>query len=414
MISRYSVFHLLLNQSRPTITNLRFCSHQIKKSSFYNRRIPAQSILQQELLLKPPEDVPYSKILRVSVVGDPNAGKSTLVNQIVGWKTCAVSSKVHTTRKNTKSVLMDGSTQIVFLDTPGLIGLQEKKQHKLESSLLIDPEKSLIEADLVVVLHDVTNKWTRDKLSKKVLRLLYLYPEKESILVLNKVDALKDKRLLLELMSNLTENMVDGKMLQTKPVPSKMKFLKNKHHPVRLPETRATPEIHSEEEEFDFSKENLTEKQVEIVIQDKTGWHKFSRVFMISALKNDGLVEVKDYLLAAARPGRWLFHSSLVTDQDPYEIAIATVREKLLNTLPDEIPYNVNISVEFWEFAMSGVLKIVMRLDCPKSNISRIIVGGKGRRVAAIAKETEQDFRNIFRCDVRLILNVLPHFTHDI
>lgn len=144
-----------------------------------------------------------------------------------------------------------------------------------------------------MVLHDVTNKWTRDKLSKKVLRLLYLYPEKESILVLNKVDALKDKRLLLELMSNLTENMVDGKMLQTKPVPSKMKFLKNKHHPVRLPETRATPEIHSEEEEFDFSKENLTEKQVEIVIQDKTGWHKFSRVFMISALKNDGLVEVK-------------------------------------------------------------------------------------------------------------------------
>lgn len=138
----------------------------------------------------------------------------------------------------------------------------------------------------------------------------------------------------------------------------------------------------------------------------------------------------QDYLLAAARPGRWLFHSSLVTDQDPYEIAIATVREKLLNTLPDEIPYNVNISVEFWEFAMSGksytrfsqvlilqsvfilgVLKIVMRLDCPKSNISRIIVGGKGRRVAAIAKETEQDFRNIFRCDVRLILNVLPHFT---
>jgi len=133
MISRYSVFHLLLNQSRPTITNLRFCSHQIKKSSFYNRRIPAQSILQQELLLKPPEDVPYSKILRVSVVGDPNAGKSTLVNQIVGWKTCAVSSKVHTTRKNTKSVLMDGSTQIVFLDTPGLIGLQEKKQLSLHN-----------------------------------------------------------------------------------------------------------------------------------------------------------------------------------------------------------------------------------------------------------------------------------------
>lgn len=50
-----------------------------------------------------------------------------------------------------------------------------------------------------------------------------------------------------------------------------------------------------------------------------------------------------------------------------------------------------------------------MRLDCPKANISRIIVGGKGKRVAAIAREIEQDFRNLFRCDVRLVLNVLPH-----
>ena len=57
---------------------------------------------------------------------------------------------------------------------------------------------------------------------------------------------------------------------------------------------------------------------------------------------------------------------------------------------------------------MLGVLKIVMRLDCPKVNISRIIVGAQGKRIGAIAKETAQDFRNIFRCDVRLFLNVYP------
>ena len=85
-------------------------------------------MLQNELILKPPENVPYSKLLQVAIIGDPNAGKSTLVNQLVGWKTCAVSSKVHTTRKTSKSVLMDGSTQVVFLDTPGLVGLGEKNQ----------------------------------------------------------------------------------------------------------------------------------------------------------------------------------------------------------------------------------------------------------------------------------------------
>lgn len=409
--SKFSTFHLLVNQSRSLTLNLRFCSYQVTKSSSYDRRIPAQSMLQNELILKPPENVPYSKLLQVAIIGDPNAGKSTLVNQLVGWKTCAVSSKVHTTRKTSKSVLMDGSTQVVFLDTPGLVGLGEKNQHKLESSLLIDPEKSLLEADLVIVLQDVANKWTRDKLSKKVLRLLHLYPEKESILVLNKVDALKDKKLMLEMIKNLTESVVDGQSLTTKPAPSKLSFHKNKRQSTALQETKAAPAIPSDQEKFSLPNGNLTEKQVELLIKDKTGWPKFSRVFMTSALKDDGLAEVKDYLLSAAQPGRWLFHSSLVTDQDPYEIAIATVREKLLNTLPDEIPYNVSISIEFWEFAPSGVLKIIMRLDCPKANISRIIVGGKGRRVAAIAKETEQDFRNIFRCDVRLVLNVLPLFT---
>jgi len=412
LISRFSGFQLLGNQSsfifpKPVTFSLRFCSNNLSRRNSFNRRIPAQSVLQKELVLKPPENVPYSKLLLVSVIGDPNAGKSTIVNQLVGWKTCAVSSKVHTTRKNSKSILMDGSTQVVFLDTPGLVGLEEKNQHKLESSLLIDPERSLLEADLVIVLHDAANKWTRDKLSKKVLRLLHLYPEKESILVLNKVDALKDKKLLLELVKNLTESVVDGQTLKTRPIPSKLSFHKNKYQSSSVQEIEVAPEVSSGE--VNLSNANLTEKQVEHIIQDKIGWPKFSRVFMTSALNNDGLAEVKNYLLTAARPGRWLFNSSLVTDQDPNEIAIATVREKLLNTLPDEIPYKIKISVEFWEFAPSGILKVVMRLDCPKANISRIIVGGKGKRVAAIAREIEQDFRNLFRCDVRLVLNVLPH-----
>lgn len=133
LISRFSGFQLLGNQSsfifpKPVTFSLRFCSNNLSRRNSFNRRIPAQSVLQKELVLKPPENVPYSKLLLVSVIGDPNAGKSTIVNQLVGWKTCAVSSKVHTTRKNSKSILMDGSTQVVFLDTPGLVGLEEKNQ----------------------------------------------------------------------------------------------------------------------------------------------------------------------------------------------------------------------------------------------------------------------------------------------
>merc|ERR1712071_13484 len=414
MIPRFSLFQLLVVQGRPRVQssnlnqqfNLSLFTYRNISNHVYNRRIPVQSALQKELIHKSPESVPSSKLLQVSVIGDPNAGKSTLVNQLVGWKTCAVSSKVHTTRKMSRSILMDddNSTQVVFLDTPGLVGVSEKNQHKLEASLLIDPEKSLIKADLLMVLQDVGNKWTRHRLSKKVLRLLHLYPEKESILVLNKVDVLKDKKLLLELIKNLTESVVDGKSLETAPVPSKF-FRHSRGNKTKL---MTQPENEFKEDNVQLLNENLTEKQVEQIIQDKSGWPNFSRVFIISALNNDGLADVKEYLFDKAQPARWLFHPSVVTDQDPHEMAIATVREKLLNILANEIPYNIDVSIDFWEVDPSGVLKIVMRLDCPKVNISRIIVGAQGKRIGAIAKETAQDFRNIFRCDVRLFLNVYP------
>jgi len=138
MIPRFSLFQLLVIQGRPRVQssnlnqqfNLSLFTYRNISNHVYNRRIPVQSALQKELIHKSPESVPSSKLLQVSVIGDPNAGKSTLVNQLVGWKTCAVSSKVHTTRKMSRSILMDddNSTQVVFLDTPGLVGVSEKNQ----------------------------------------------------------------------------------------------------------------------------------------------------------------------------------------------------------------------------------------------------------------------------------------------
>ena len=105
------------------------------------------------------------------------------------------------------------------------------------------------------------------------------------------MDALKDKKLLLELVKNLTESVVDGQTLKTRPVPSKLSFHKNKYQSSSVQEIEVAPEVSSGE--VNLSNANLTEKQVEHIIQDKIGWPKFSRVFMTSALNNDGLAEVK-------------------------------------------------------------------------------------------------------------------------
>lgn len=149
-------------------------------------------------------------------------------------------------------------------------------RHKLESSFLIDPEKALAQANLLLVLHDVSNRWTRGSLSPKILRLLHLYPEKESILVLNKIDLLKEKRLLLTLTTKLSEGIIGGN------VASPNKF-DNRLNPQKCDVVKEDPSC---------TNSLITEKEVAKKIEGKIGWPQFSNVFMISAIDGDGVADI--------------------------------------------------------------------------------------------------------------------------
>ena len=86
------------------------------------------------------------------IAGIPNAGKSTLVNKLVGGNACPHSKKAHTTRFSTRAVLTEGDIQLVFSDTPGVVKPKEVKKFKLEQSLVSNPVESAKSADLIVVL----------------------------------------------------------------------------------------------------------------------------------------------------------------------------------------------------------------------------------------------------------------------
>jgi GTPase Era involved in 16S rRNA processing len=143
------------------------------------------------------------------------------------------------------------------------------------------------------VLHDVGNKWTRGSLNPALLRLLHLYPNKESILVLNKIDIIKEKRLLLKLTSQLTEGMIDGQAIITTPTPSKLRWPGKK--PVTNGQAVVTPVVQ-------HLSSNLTEQQVGEEIKGKIGWPRFKRVFMISALDGDGVSDIMVYILTFSKP----------------------------------------------------------------------------------------------------------------
>ena len=125
----------------------------------------------------------------VAVVGAPNAGKSTIVNALVGQKVAIVSPKAQTTRTRLMGVAMDGETQIVLIDTPGIFA----PTRRLDRAMVAAAWGSLEEAEAILVMVDAAAKLTGRV--ERVLEGIANRPEKK-YLVLNKVDLTRKDKLL--------------------------------------------------------------------------------------------------------------------------------------------------------------------------------------------------------------------------
>src|SRR5215813_5480868 len=131
----------------------------------------------------------------VALTGRPNAGKSTLLNRILGQKVSIVSAKPQTTRNRIVGILNDEKRgQIAFLDTPGI----HRPLHKLNVRMMDHVRSSLSEADVVALIVDATEPFGKG--DQYVVDMLREQKEKEQkakrFAILNKIDLVKKNRLL--------------------------------------------------------------------------------------------------------------------------------------------------------------------------------------------------------------------------
>lgn len=128
----------------------------------------------------------------VNIVGNPNVGKSTLMNDLVGEKISIITSKAQTTRHRIMGIVNTPDYQIVFSDTPGVL----KPKYKLQESMLGFSEGALTDADILLYVTDVVedpekNKEFLDRVAQETIPVL---------LVINKIDLLKGDTELQELV----------------------------------------------------------------------------------------------------------------------------------------------------------------------------------------------------------------------
>jgi GTP-binding protein Era len=126
----------------------------------------------------------------VALVGAPNAGKSTLLNSLVGAKVSIVTHKVQTTRSRIRAIAIEDSSQIVFVDTPGIF----KPKRRLERAMVAAAWTGAKDADEVVLLYDASRRGI-DADTRLIIDGLK-ERDRQAILALNKIDLVKREALL--------------------------------------------------------------------------------------------------------------------------------------------------------------------------------------------------------------------------
>lgn len=266
---------------------------------------------------------------------------------------------------------MKNNSQVVVFDTPGLVTSQEMKKHKLDSEFISSCRHSIQNSSLIGVLQDVSNHWTRNELHPIILDLLEEFNKKNSFLIINKIDKLRSKRVLLDIVKSLT---CDNLSLNRN-------FRKSIRNRKEAEPSKSPPE-------------------------KPVGWPNFSNVFMVSALNGDGVEGVLDYIESNAQFQPWEYRKNEFTNQKPEDLIEDFVRARLLDYLPQEIPYLLKCQLEYFSNENNKIYASVI-VVCPNDRIEKLLCGVSNGKLKQITDRVTSDLIESFRVPISLTISTV-------
>ncbi|MFZ0311397.1 MAG: GTPase Era [Candidatus Korobacteraceae bacterium] len=284
----------------------------------------------------------------VSIIGRPNAGKSTLLNALVGEKLAIVTRKPQTTRNRIQGIINierkkptqakeawvghpRPAGQIVLVDTPGI----HKPINSLNRRMMKEVYDALEGCDLLLLIVDATAKFgTGDQFALDIAKK----SGQPCILLLNKIDALDKQKLL--------------------PLIAEYKSL-----------------------------------------------HDFAEVIPISALKRDGLDMLLDTVVRALPDGPRYFPKDQLTDQPERFLVAELIREQVLLTTEQEVPYSTTVLIEQYEEG-ARLTRIAAAIYCEREGQKAILIGKQGAALKKIGTAARLQIEKLLNTKVFLELFV--------
>lgn len=250
------------------------------------------------------------------------------------------------------------------------------KKYRLDDKFVSACRHSIQNANIVGVIHDVSNHWTRGSLDPLILNLLKEYSSTPSFLVMNKIDKVRSKRSLLDLVRILTCNNIS--LQKKKPAKSAIEEEVN--------------------EVYDKDRERAKKQEV--------GWPEFKGVFMVSSLNGDGIEKVVEFVESQAVEKPWEFNNNETTDQKPTDLIEQLVRARLLDYLPQEIPYSLTPQLEYFSIENNKIFASV-NINCLTQRHERIVCGKSDGKLRQITDRITSDMIQSFKLPVSLTLNTV-------
>jgi len=280
-----------------------------------------------------------------AVIGAPNAGKSTLVNRLVGAKVSIVTRKVQTTRFPVRGVAIEGRVQIVLVDTPGVF----KPRRRLDRAMVRAAWQGAEDADAVVHLVDAeaeiaVREGSASAAQRRAVEDAETITEglrtagRKAILALNKVDVVKREKLLA-LADSLFQSGVYGE------------------------------------------------------------------VFMISAETGSGVADLKRRLAELMPEGPWLYPEDQTADLPLRVLAAEITREKIYLRVHEELPYAAAVETTAFNETKSGI-RIEQTIYVERESQRPIVLGKGGQTLKWIGQKAREELTEILDRPVHLFLHV--------
>ncbi len=299
-----------------------------------------------EQIETPDTNLPQTRAGFVAVIGAPNAGKSTLVNQLVGAKVSIVTHKVQTTRFPVRGVMMHDRAQIILVDTPGIFA----PKRRLDRAMVRSAWEGAEGADAILHVVD-SNCWANYLIGKASAA------DNKSIE--------DDKRIINDLKASGRKALLA------------------------------------------LNKIDLFERDALLPISQKLFEENvYSNVFMISGLKGGGLTSLCQHLSEQMPLSPFLFPEDQAADMPSRLLAAEVTREKLMLRLHQELPYQLTVETENWENRKDGSIRVDQMIYVSREGHKKIVLGKGGETIKDIGRKSRQELQEIFGTSVHLFTRV--------